>query len=205
MAETLNEKLGLIKGLTDILALQGLIDPADVPALNQEYEEQKENLSFEEFLVQEQIITKPELLEALSQYYELPALDVIGEFFDHHFLTQIPKSVLINNAVIPYNREGDLLTVVAAQPDNPELLPTLAKHISHEISFMVGYAPDIIETIDEFYDEPIVYQPNNITNERMERSSMKVHPTGEEMKVKDHEDERIPLAYEETNDDYEGR
>ena len=200
-----NKELGLIEGITNILALQDIINPADIPALNEEFEKQKENLSFEEFLIEEEIVTKPELLEALSQYYELPALDVIGEFFDHHFLTLIPKSVLTNNIVLPYRREGDILTVVAAQPDNPKLPEILARHISHEIVFMVGYGPDIIETIDEFYDESITYQPNHISNQQMERSMMEVHPMGEELRVEDKEEERIPHVYEATDDDYESK
>lgn len=196
-----NRSQGLVKGLSELLAQNGLIEPSDIPILEKDFNAQ--NLSFEEFLIDTEIITKSDLLEALSQYYQLPALDVVGEFFDHQFINLLPKKLLLRLAALPYRREGDIVSVVVANPDDPELLPALAQHISNDISLMVGYIQDIRDTINEFYDESITYQPDHISNQHEERSMIDVHPMGEELKVKDQPNEEIPLDWQETRDDYE--
>jgi len=210
MANTKNG--GILQGLTTILADKGSINPEEIDTVQKLFSEQE--LPYEEFLIAEGIVTKPELLDALAEYYELPALDVIGEFFDHHFLRLIPKGVLLRNAIIPLRREGDLLEVVVAQPDDAELLPLLWEYISDEVTLMVGFAPDIRETIEEFYDKSITYQPNQIENQELERSMGEVHPLGEDLNAYPNENMRtdkpedrdsIPNIWEETNDDYESK
>lgn len=195
----------IIDELSLILARKKIIDFNEAKVLAESFKE-RSDITFEDFLLEEQIVDKPELLEALSQYYQVPALDVVGEFFDHQFLRLIPKNVMIENLFIPYQRESDtdILWVVAAHPNNPNLRPIIGNHVSHHINFMVGIAQDIIDAIEEFYDKSNTYQPNDIANQLMERSAIEVHPTGEEI-ITEEKYDRIPLNDEQTNDDYESK
>lgn len=186
-----------VEGLSAVLTNRRLITPAEMLNLEREFHT-RSDVAFEDFLLETGIIDREDLLEALSQYYGVPQLDVVGAFFDHRFLRLLPIDLMLNHLVIPYYRDegSDTLWVVAANPSDPHLLYVLGKHISHDINFMVGLPQDIRDAIREFYDQSITYQPNSISNQLMERSQGQVF----EM---DELDERIPLIYEETIDDYE--
>lgn len=193
----------VIEELSRILARKKILNTNEAKNLADGFKNQ-DDIFFEDFLLEEEIVSKPELLQALSQYYHIPALDVVGEFFDHHFLTLVPKNVMTDNLFIPYQREADTdtLWVVAAHPNDPNLRVLIGKYISHHIEFMVGIPQDIIDAIEEFYDRSSTYQPNSIASQYMERSSGEVHPTDQEIYTEKNHD-RIPLINEETDDDYE--
>lgn len=186
-----------VEGLSAILTNRRLITPADMVNLEREFHT-RSDVAFEDFLLETGIIDREDLLEALSQYYGVPQLDVTGAFFDHQFLRLIPSGIMLRHLFIPYYRDegSDSLWVVAANPSDPHLLYVLGKYISHDINFMVGLPQDIRDAIREFYDESITYQPNSIANQLMERSQGDVFTPNEL-------DGRIPLIYDETIDDYE--
>jgi hypothetical protein len=191
------KRLEPIDGLSEILARNHHITPEDAFELRKNFSN-RDDITFEDFLLEEGVVEKDELLEALSQYYGVPQNDVTGVFFDHYLMTLMPKDVLLEHLMIPYEREGDNLWVVAAEPDDPHLLVVLGNYLSHNINFMVGLPQDIRDAIREYADESDTYQPNDIANQQMERSAQEVH-------TPDQEDERIPLIVEETVDDYESR
>jgi hypothetical protein len=190
-------KLDPIDGLSTILARHHLITISDMEGLRKSFNH-RDDISFEDFLLEEGVVEKTELLQALSEYYSVPPCDVVGLFFDHHNLRLIPKDVLLVHNMIPYEREGDNLWVVAAEPDDPHISVVLGEYVSHNILFMVGIAQDIRDAINEYYDESDTYQPNDIANQLMERSQQEVH-------LPDEDDSRIPHIVEETVDDYESR
>ncbi len=188
-----------VEGLSAILTSRKLISPTDMIALEKAFHG-RDNVTFEDFLLEEGIIERDDLLEALSQYYGVPQLDVVGTFFDHQFLRLIPKEIMLRHLILPYYREeeSDSLWVVAADPSDPHIRVILGKYVTHAINFMVGFPQDIRDGIREFYDKSNTYQPNSIANQRMERSQQSVH-TPDEL------DHRIPLIIEETVDDYESK
>lgn len=193
----MNHKLDPIDGISAILAEHHHISFNDAQALKKAFHD-RADITFEDFLLEEGIVERTELLEALSQYYGVPQCDVIGVFFDHYLIRLFPEEVLLNHLMIPYEREGDTLWVVAAEPDDPHILVVLGQYISHDIAFMVGIPQDIRDAIREYYDESDTYQPNDIANQLMERSAQEVHEP-------DQLDEHIPLIIEETIDDYESK
>jgi hypothetical protein len=196
------ERHGRIDELSAILARHNKLKFIDVQGLRKSFNDQ-EDLTFEDFLIEQGLISKADLLQALSEYYGVSALDVIGEFFDHYLLRLFPKDILLLHYFIPYAREADRLFIVAAEPDDPHLPVVIGQYITHDINFMVGIGSDIHETIEEFYDMSDTYQPNDIDNELMERSALDVHPTDQERHPYGDPNETIPLVIEETIDDYE--
>lgn len=189
--------LEAVDGLSEILARHHHITPLDAITLQKSFQN-RDDIAFEDFLLEEGVIDRNDLLEALSEYYKVPQNDVTGVFFDHYLLRLVPKDVWLEHLMIPYEREGDNLWIVAAEPDDPHLLVVLGKYLSHNINFMVGLPQDIRDAIEEYYDEADTYQPNDISNQQMERSAQEVHEPAQL-------DERIPLIVEETVDDYESR
>ena len=167
------KKLEPIDGISAILARHQILTPEDVVAMHHSFK-QSDDIAFEEFLLEEGV-DKADLLQALSEYYGVPAMDVVGEFFDHYLLHLVPKEVLLEHLFIPHSRENDTLWIVAAEPNDPHLPVVLGKYLNHNFNFMVGLPQDIRDTIREYYDESITYQPNSIANALMERSAQDVH------------------------------
>lgn len=108
---------------------------------------------FDNFLLQQELVEKEDLLKALSDYYQVPSFDVIGHFFEHSLVIKFPRDFLIRNEIIPLQELDDnMLIMVAANPDDESLLPNIGNYMSSDIQFMVGISEDIIETVEEFYD-----------------------------------------------------
>lgn len=193
----------IVDELSVILVKNKAISLKDLVPLAESFKN-RDDIAFEDFLLEEGVVEKSDLLKALSEYYQLPAVDVVGEFFDHQFLRLIPKDIMLRNFFIPHWRDADLLAIVAAEPNDPDLPALVGKYVTHNLTFEVGLAQDIRDTIREFYDEPDAYQPNEISNQLMERSAIDVHPMGEELVTEEKED-HIPVTDEETIDDYESK
>ncbi|MBA3751579.1 hypothetical protein H0X06_02120 [Candidatus Dependentiae bacterium] len=187
----------LIEGLSIILARDHLLKFTDIQALKKSFD-YDEDISFEDFLLEGEFISKSDLLQALSEYYQVPQCDVTGVFLDHYLMTLIPRDVLIEHIMVPYLREGDTLWVVAAEPKDPHLPVVLGQYMTHSFSFMVGLPQDILTAIEEYTDESDTYQPNDIANRLMERSAPEIY-------TPDQYDERIPLLIEENDDEYESK
>lgn len=143
-----------IDGLTAILIEKKALTHKSAADLRKAFAE-RSALAFEEFLLDEELVTKENLIEALAEYYNLPAMDVMGVFFDHHLVKMFPKDVMLRNGFIPYDRDGDVLIVVAARPNDPQLPEIIGKFVSYDVTFMVGYYRDICDMVKEFYDESI--------------------------------------------------
>ena len=107
----------------------------------------------DEFLLSEGIVDNESLLEALSEYYKVPSFDVVGYFFENHLLRMFPKSMLLNNEIIPLQVDANMMIVVAANPDNPDLLFEIGENVSYDIRFYVGVARNICDAVSEYYDK----------------------------------------------------
>lgn len=114
------------------------------------------DVTFDEFVLSEGIISKEDLLLALSELYEVPAIDVQGYFFDIGLVKSFPKEFLLQYGVIPLAVDEDLMTVVAFEPDLPGLDSKLEEYGSYVIEFRVGLLQDILDAIRDSYDEETV-------------------------------------------------
>jgi len=150
-----------IDGMIDILTRNKALKVKDTDVLKKDFSKRRA-LSFEEFLIDEHLVSKPALLKALKEYYNVPAVDVLGHFFEHNLVIMIPKDVQMRYCFIPYARDGNILAVVAANPNHPELPEVIGRHVSYDIAFMVGYFRDIRDAIEEFYARAITEVPQDI-------------------------------------------
>lgn len=153
---------------------------------------------FDEFLLSEGILDTENLLEALSEYYQVPSFDVVGYFFERHLLHMFPKDMLLRNEMIPMQVDENMMIMVAAKPDNPDLLFEIGEYVSYDIRFYVGVARDICDAVKEYYDkaDTEVDEDEDVREEELLRSEFMhiededaeiVYPTNTEYMVKDEE------------------
>jgi hypothetical protein len=100
------------------------------------------------------LVTRRDVLTALSDTYQVPWFDVTGYFFDHQLVHLFPKGFLLRNGIIPLMIDEDELIVVAAQPSD-DLLPLFGEYVSWDIQFQVGIRRHIEDAVKEFYDESL--------------------------------------------------
>lgn len=110
----------------------------------------------DEFLLDEGIVDRVTLIKALQNVYGIPAYDVRGHFFNHQLVLLFPKDFLMNNCVIPLDVEDDILTIVVSNPEDDEMLEVVGNYVPYSINVVVGVYRDIIDAIEEYYDEDVV-------------------------------------------------
>ncbi|MFI5333530.1 MAG: hypothetical protein ACHQVS_05525, partial [Candidatus Babeliales bacterium] len=139
--------------LSDILIKQRVVS-AEVARQIQDSYGRSSIDEFDDFLLEEGLVAKEDILKALSDYYKVPAFDVGGKFFDRLLLQNFPKEFLIRNVVIPREEENeDMLMVVAADPQRPGLEAAMREFANTDISFLVGIRQDIIDAVNEYYEK----------------------------------------------------
>lgn len=154
-----------VEGLIDVLQKQQAVSADRAAALKKLFED-RSKVAFDTFLLQEGLVDRATLLNALSAYYKVPAFDVVGYFFERHYLRMFPKHFLLRHKIIPIPRDENILVVIASQPDNPELLSAIGEHVSYDIRFNVGLEEDIADAIEEYYEKALTEVPENMDTQR---------------------------------------
>lgn len=140
-----------VEEISRILEQKEVFKSQEMKALQKEFS-QTSGRSFEQFLLDTGMAPKQKVLEALSEYYKVPWIDVRGIFFDHHFVTMFPQELMKREGFIPYRQEGDILSIIASNPSNEDLPDIIGDYVSYDVAFMVGIYRDIFNAIEEFYD-----------------------------------------------------
>lgn len=158
-------------GLLRILAELKFITAEDAVKLLTAYHE-TDGDQLDEFLLGEGIVEKEQLLEALSQYYQVPSFDVVGYFFETHLLRMFAKDMLLRNEMIPLQVDENMMIMIAADPSDPELLFKIGENVSYDIRFHVGIAGDICDAVKEYYDKAYTQDVQDDEDSREEQMLM---------------------------------
>lgn len=150
-----------VEAFTKILSKNNIIKPSEEQALKKSFAQSSQE-SFDDFLISEGLVSRKNILDALSRYYNIPSFDVQGYFFNHRILHEFPKEFLMRNRVIPIGRDENMLFVVANNPADEELLPQFGSYVSYDIQFRVGIAQDILDAIEEYYDASPTEVPEDV-------------------------------------------
>lgn len=156
-----------VEGLTDVLVKLGMLPVQERLATEQAFKHSGLD-AFDDFLLEEALIDREDLLRALSVYFKVPPCDVVGYFFDTQLLHMFPKGFLLRNAIIPREVDEEIMIMVASEPGLPDLLSQIGEHVSYDIQFEVGLHTDISDAVEEFYDESVtqVAQDEDAREER---------------------------------------
>lgn len=157
----MEKKASFAKELTHILLKNKVISDKEAFKLQQLFKDSEKEY-FDDFLLEESLVDKEDLLQALSQMYKVPAVDVAGYFFQTFLLHKFPKDILHRYAFIPMEVDEDIMTIVASEPDDPQLLSVMSDYVSYDIVFRVGIRIDITDAITEYYDRAITEVPQDI-------------------------------------------
>lgn len=149
--ESQNELLGR---LVCALEKRDILEPQDLVALCKTFEEH-EALTAQDFLFEEGIVDKEDLLSVLEEVFGVKAIDVIGTMFDHAIIRSFPKGVLLRNNVIPYLQDGLVLIVIAGNPEVDGLESVLREYVDSDIQFFVGIPQHIDMMIKDFYQDEL--------------------------------------------------
>ncbi|MBT3828095.1 hypothetical protein HOL34_00360 [bacterium] len=107
---------------------------------------------FDDFLLEEGIVSERDLLAALADVFDMPSIDIGGMLLNHDLITMFPKEVMLSNSFVPLEQDGNMLVVVANNPEQSELLEIIGEYVSYSIVFFVGLNRDICDAVEEFYD-----------------------------------------------------
>lgn len=140
--------------LTAILVKQNVIPKSEAETLKKAFHDSPKP-NFDEFLLDEGLVDKDDLLPALAQLYEVPYFDAQGYFFDHQLVRTFPKEFLESNAIIPIEIDENMLIVLASDPAMENLVPRINEWVSYDVQFRVGLRQDIMDSIQEFYDQSL--------------------------------------------------
>jgi MshEN domain len=158
-----------VEKLVDIFIRNGIFKEDKAKAIKKIFYDRAKS-SFVNFLLEEGLVSRGQILNALSEYYKVPAFDVVGYFFDYHQLHKFPKGVLLRNAMIPLEVDENMLIMIASEPDNEELLVKIGEYVSYDVRFMVGIALDITDAVSEFYDRAVTEVPPDIDIDQENRA-----------------------------------
>jgi Type II secretion system (T2SS), protein E, N-terminal domain len=185
-----------------ILVRKHLVNSQEVPKLIEIFNHSDQD-SFEEFLIEEGLIEKNDLLDALAEYYQVPSFDVIGYFFDTALLRKFPKEFLLFNGIIPLEVDESILVIIASNPADPMLPVLIGTHVSYEVEFMIGLRVDINDAVKEFYESSPTHgqEPNLFDAPEDDRLSVR-DSDGSELD-EDLENDDLDLEYLDSNQDYE--
>jgi hypothetical protein len=143
-----------VEGITKILQKRNVVNAQEAHALKNLFKGANKP-NFDDFLLDEGLVEKDDLLNALAEYYQVPAFDVVGYFFNHATVRMFPKEFLMSNGIIPAEQDENILIVVASNPADPELLLRIGNYVSYDIQFRVGIRQDIDEAIEEFFERSL--------------------------------------------------
>ncbi len=143
-----------VEGLIKILVKRKIIETSEAEALKKSFRDSPKP-NFDEFLLDEGLVDKDDLLPALADLYQVPAFDAVGYFFNHQLVRMFPKIFLRSNGIVPIERDQNILIILASNPSDSELLPLIGNYVSYDIQFRVGIRQDIFNAIQEFYDQSV--------------------------------------------------
>jgi len=141
-----------IRSLVEILVENKALTHERAVEIEQAFHESPSD-NFDAFLLEEGIVERDDLLRALSQHYNVPSFDVVGNFFDEQLLRNFPKDFLLRNNVIPLQTDANMLIVVAAEPERSGLESALREYENYDVDFFVGLRRDIEDAVKEYYDK----------------------------------------------------
>lgn len=163
------KKETFIKDLSDILVQKQVLTSARAQDLQKAFSTSAIE-EYDQFLLDEGLVSREDMLAALSHYYKVPSFDVGDYFFDTFYVRKFPKEFLVRNAVIPMERDENILIVVAAEPERSGLASAMRDFVSYDIRFLVGIRLDIIDAVREYYDKSVtqVQEDEDVREEHLE-------------------------------------
>lgn len=189
-----------VTGFLEVLVRLKIVKAQDADTIRSSFENSAKE-QFVDFLLEEGLVDREDILHALSEYYQVPSFDVVGYFFNHNVLHEFPKDVMLRNLFIPIDRDENMLVVVASEPDNDELLKIIGEFVSYDIVFQVGIAPDIADAIKEYYERALTEDLDDSSLSEDEELRRAEHRMEQNSDGGFYDEDEIPEGFQEVYQD----
>jgi len=137
------------KRLGEILSERGQISPPDLA--NALKEQQIKVLHLGELLLEKQLVPKDELLSALWEVSGIEYADCSKAHPPAELLKIIPAALARRCKAVPVRREGKVLIVVMAEPQNLQVLDELRFKTELVIEPRFGFQSEVLAAIERLY------------------------------------------------------
>lgn len=109
------------------------------------------NKDLRQVLLDQQLISRETLATVLSFQLNVPTIDLKQTHIQPAALALIPEDVARENSVLPISLDGDTLTVALEDPDNLQLIDTLATLTKKRIKPVIPLRGGVRDAIDSQY------------------------------------------------------
>jgi membrane protein YdbS with pleckstrin-like domain len=134
--------------LGEILIAQGAISHQDLTMALRTQHNSGERLG--KILLEKELITKEQLIRALSNQYHIPSIDLSRYQIDPSVVTEMSYETAVKYLAVPIARSAEALTVAIAEP-SPEKMGELAAQFDTPLAFMVADEDYIREVITGYF------------------------------------------------------
>lgn len=141
-----------INSFSPLLVKHGFLKHEDVEQIHKAFASQPAQ-TYQEFLLNEQFLTKEQLLALLSEYYGIAAVDVSTELFDPRIVKMFHHDFLQKYNALPYKRDDQVLLVVTGDPSQEDLYEVFGDNVSYDLEFFVGIPHHIDLVCSDIFDQ----------------------------------------------------
>ncbi|GAH71261.1 unnamed protein product, partial [marine sediment metagenome] len=149
MADRRLKERGGRKGIEDLLVEGAFITPEQLEAARDGAKQTNSDLR--QVLLEKRLISRETLATVLSFQLNVPTIDLKQAQIQPAALALIPEDMARKHNVLPISVDGDTLTVAMEEPDNSQLIDTLAASTKRKIKPVVPLHGGIREAIDTHY------------------------------------------------------
>ncbi|MEX0672308.1 MAG: type II secretion system ATPase GspE [Candidatus Babeliales bacterium] len=139
----------MIKSIADILVSMGVLSHDQV--IEEAGKAQESEQSFEDYLVDNKLISQEQLAKAYSEQLGIPYIDQITEkMTDPTILVKVPLAFLRQNIVIPITIDEKPF-IITANPSEYQPIDELRMLLGNEASIAISIPKIIIDAINRYY------------------------------------------------------
>jgi type IV pilus assembly protein PilB len=142
--------------IEDILAQQGIIKPDQLSAVK--LESINTGQPIEKLILQHNFATSEQITQARAQLLNIPYLRLEGKAITSEVLNLIPEPVARRYKLIPFEKEGDIISVAMADPLDLQVMEFIEKKSGMKIKRFMAQEEDILRAISEQYSQNLTVE-----------------------------------------------
>lgn len=135
--------------LTGMLIKRGIISLPELKHLEEKSLETGSSLK--EILFKESKISEAQLVDILSEQYNVPKISLKDIEIEDDVIAILSKQIALRYTVIPISRIGNTLTVAMSDPSNMNAQDDIKFLTDYNVEVVVASENDIIEAIEKYY------------------------------------------------------
>jgi len=137
------------KGIAEFLFDKGLLTPDQLSMVK--LESSNTGKPVERVILEHNMVDEMAVGQARAEFLGLPFISLEGQTIPADVLSTIPEQVARRYTLIPFERKGEILSVVMIDPLDQQVLEFIEQKSGVKVKPYVGVASDIIKAINEQY------------------------------------------------------